>query len=121
MRPFYLKGTEDGKQIFAKVVITKSVATVDILMCSPDSTWTTKKKPYDLTKAEEKREYSIFLERYFNSSFREFDAARKRMQEASKSNPQPEDTGKKSQEWRQEMLKQIRKFRKKRTDENNNE
>ncbi len=83
MRPFYRKGTEDGTKIFAKVVITKSVATVDILMCSPDNTWTTKKKPYDLTKAEEKREYSNFLERNFSSSFKEFDTARKQMREQS--------------------------------------
>ena len=116
MRPLYLKATEDGKEIFARVVITKSVATVDILTCSPDKIWTTKKKPYDLTNVEEKREYSNFLERHFDSSYKEFDAARKQMIEVEKNklkeaNSNQNELIRDSVEWRKEILRKISDFR----------
>lgn len=112
MRPLYFKGTEDGQEMFIKVVIHKSVATVDMLIYSPDKSWTTRKKIFDLGKDDQHRDYSNFLERNFSSNYQEFDSARKQMLDASNDLEKPKETGEDSLGWRQEILKKITEFRK---------
>lgn len=126
MRPFYLRGTENGLNSFMKVVITKSMATVDFIIRTSDNSWTIKQKVFDLSKDAEHKKYVTFLETNFESSFAEFDTARRQMNDDEKNKPKEADTEPKPPDndpvnWRQEILKKISEFRQNKPDENKDE
>jgi hypothetical protein len=116
MRRLYLKGFEENQEIFIKVVIKKSLVTASLLIRSSDDSWAIRKKPFDLSKEAEKIGYANFLERYFESNWMEFDAARKlKIKQTKASTKSNQDNFPVTPE---DILKKIDESRKTNTDEN---